>query len=62
MWSSAGPRVQRSGTMYAIVVEGIMGTFLSNYFKFGLEVQEEMSFREKSLHMMDRRLTTDEDR
>ena len=34
-------------TICAIFVEGIMETFMWNYFKFGPVVQEKMSFKEK---------------
>ena len=46
IWSSGGPCVQWSGTIYAILVESIMGIFMWSYFKFGPVVQE-MSFKEK---------------
>ena len=45
--SSGGPCVWWSGTIYAILVEGIMGTFMWRYFKFGPVVQKEMLFNEK---------------
>ena len=47
IWSSGGPPVRWSGTIYAILKEGIMGNIRANYLKFGLVVQEEMSFKEK---------------
>ena len=46
IWSSGGPCVQWSGTIYATLVEGILGN-LHVKFKFGPVVQEEMSFKEK---------------
>ena len=36
----------RSKTVCAILVEGIMGTFMCNYFKFGSVVQKEMPFED----------------
>ena len=48
IWNSGGPRVQRSGTIYAILVEGIMGDIhVKLLFKFGPMAQEDMSFKEK---------------
>ena len=41
IWSSGGPFDQWSGTICAILVEGIM----KNYFEFGPVVQEEMLFK-----------------
>ena len=35
IWSSGSPRVQWSGTIYAILVEGIMGNIHLKLFKFG---------------------------
>ena len=47
IWSSDGPRVRWSGTIYTILVEGIIGIIYVSYFKFGPLVQEELSFKEK---------------
>ena len=35
IWSSGGPHVQRSKTIYAILVEDIKGNIHVKYFKFG---------------------------
>ena len=45
IWSSGGPPVWWSKTIYAIVKEGIMGNI---QVKFGPVVQEEMSFKDIS--------------
>ena len=42
IWSSVGPPVQRSRTIYAILVEDIMGNIHVKFFKFGPVVQDEM--------------------
>ena len=47
IWSSGSPPVQWSKTIYVILEEGIMKTFLWSYFIFGPVVQVEMSFKEK---------------
>ena len=39
-WSSGSPPVQLSRTIYAILVEGIKGNILCNYFELGPVVQE----------------------
>ena len=46
IWSSGGPPVQWSGTIYAMLKEGIMGTIHVSYMKFRPVVQE-MLFKEK---------------
>ena len=49
IWSSGSPHVQWSGTIYATLVEGIMGNIhVKLFFKFGPMVQEEMSFKDIS--------------
>ena len=48
IWSSGSPFVQRSGTICAILVEGIMRIILWNYFEFGPVFQEEVSFKDIS--------------
>ena len=45
VWSSGGPPVRWSETIYIILKEGIMGTFKRSYMKFGPAVQEDMSFK-----------------
>ena len=45
IWSSGGPFVQRSGTICAILVEGIMRYNSVKLFEFGIVVQEEMTFK-----------------
>ena len=45
IWSYGGPFVQRSGTICAILVEGIMRNNSVNYFEFGRVFQEKMSFK-----------------
>ena len=42
IWSSGRPFVQWSGTIYAILKEGIMGNIHVKYLKFGPLVQEQM--------------------
>ena len=42
VWSSGGPYVQRSRTICAILVEGIMKNNSVNYFEFGPVVQEQL--------------------
>ena len=54
IWSSGDPPVQWSGTIYAILKEGIMGNIYVKLYKIGQVVQE--MFKEKSLRM-DRRWT-----
>ena len=44
IWSSGGPFVQRSKTICAILVEGIMRNNYMIFFKFGQVVQDEMLF------------------
>ena len=47
IWSSGGPLVRWSQTIYAILKEGIIGNIHVKLLKFGQVVQEEMSFNEK---------------
>ena len=48
IWSSGSPPVQLSGTIHAILKEGIMGNIhVKLYDIFGPVVQEEMLFKEK---------------
>ena len=60
IWSSGGPRVQWSGTIYAILKEDIMRRIHVKFMKYGEVVQEEMSFKEN--HTDVRRRTRDKDR
>ena len=48
IWSSCVPPVQLSGTICAILLEGILGTILCYNFDFGPVVQEEMPFKDIS--------------
>ena len=47
IWSSSGAFVQRSISICAILVEGIMGKILRKY-ELGPVVREEMSFKDIS--------------
>ena len=45
IWSYGGPFVQQSGTICAILVEGIMRNNSVKLFEFGPVFQEKMSFK-----------------
>ena len=47
IWSSGGPPVQWSETIFAILKKGIMGNIHAKLYKKGPVVQEEMSFKAK---------------
>ena len=49
IWSSGGPPVWWSGTIYAILKEVSWGTFMLSYTKLGPVVQKKMSFKEKNI-------------
>ena len=57
IWSSGGPPVQWSGTIYALLKEGIMGNIHVKLYEFGPVVKEKMLFKEKNYGR-----TMDEDR
>ena len=58
IWSSGGPPVRCSGTIYAILKEG---TFMRRYLKFRPVVQDLMSFKENVKAEWTDRWTTDKD-
>ena len=45
IFSSSSHFVRQRETICAIMIEGIMGTFVWNYFEFGPVIQEEMSHK-----------------
>ena len=46
IWSYGSPFVQMSGTIFAILVEGIKRINSVKLFEFGAVVQEEMAFKD----------------
>ena len=48
IWSSGGPPVRWSETIYAILKEGIIGNIHVKFMNFGPVVQEETLYKEKS--------------
>ena len=48
IWSSGGPPVRWSGTIYGILKEGIMGNIHVKLYRFGPVVREGMSLKDIS--------------